>query len=458
MVSDADEAGLETQVGEFMSRRTFPSLSSVCFEHPSDRAALAALKNTAGFDRLVKFIMALGLEPIVDYQNRSNYVRCDEKQCPELYKLYKEAVKVLDIEPEPPLFLAHHYAVNAWTFGSERPYVVVTSALVEGFTDEEVQCVMGHELGHILAGHSLYRTVGAILMMLLRLSSSIAGGIIGIPAWILSRGLLSAFMYWMRCAELTADRAGLLVTQNPQIAYSTETKLASGPGAKIAKQLSVERFLEQAREFETDPELNSKLLRFLLEEKRTHPFPVVRVREMELWLESGAYEKILGGDYTKRSEALVAENRVAQSQLDDQSKAVEAVIQTALSRVFGVFTGPKIPSAALLRAIATAPCEHDEAIVAIYEGGIGATDRVVLSTKRVYSSDHPGLGIPYSKITHIERESGSLLRSPSITINKGETKLSFHRVEISEGFYEAIEASRRLIQVATPKNDDAKPH
>ena len=34
-----------------------------------------------------------------------------------------------------------------------------------------------------------------------------------------------------------------------------------------------------------------------------HPFPVMRVAEMRDWFESGAYERILGGEYARRGEA-----------------------------------------------------------------------------------------------------------------------------------------------------------
>lgn len=38
--------------------------------------------------------------------------------------------------------------------------VVVTSALLDRCTDEEVQAIFGHELGHLKWSHSLYLTLG----------------------------------------------------------------------------------------------------------------------------------------------------------------------------------------------------------------------------------------------------------------------------------------------------------
>lgn len=426
-----------------MTKKRFVRISSDCIEHPSDKAAMKAMKNTAGFDRMVKFVMGLGLEPVIDYLNRSNYVRCSEKQCPELYALFKEAVEVLDISPEPPLFLAHSPAVNAWTFGSKRPYVVVTSALVEGFTDAEVQCVMGHELGHILAGHSLYRTVATILVQVMNAATKAVGNIVALPAMLLTRGLLSALFYWMRCAELTADRAGLLVAQDPMVVYSTDTKLAAGPGKKIASQLSVEAFLEQAREFVADDETKSRLVRFMLEDMRTHPFPVVRVRELEDWVKSGAFQEIVDGEWSKRPNAAVALAKPPREK-DPKAAAVQTAVLLALSRVIGVHSAPRIPERALHTALEKfAPCDESEETLALYEqSNVGGGSGVLLTDVRLFTSERPHLPIKYEDMEMVEAVSGGLFRSPGITINGDELVLSFHNTETRDGVLAAILAAQ----------------
>jgi Zn-dependent protease with chaperone function len=364
---------------------------------------------------------------------------------PPLYKLFREAVEVLDIDPVPPLFLAHSPALNAWTFGSERPYVVVTSALVEGFTDAEIQCVMGHELGHILAGHSLYRTVGSILLSLTRLGMSLAGAVVALPAWLLSRGLLSAFFYWMRCAELTSDRAGLLVVQDPAIAYTTEARLAGGPGHKIAQMLNVERYLEQAREFEEDPDSNHRLMSFLLQDMRSHPFPAVRARELETWVQSGDYEKIISGDYSKRPSIIVAGTSQEPANRPEQCRLTQDVVLLKLARVYGVSCAPRIPQDQLQAAVEHfAPCDEDELILAHYDGGMDANDALLLTTRRLYAARNPGKGIPYDRLESLTATTLGLLRTPAIAVNFDELRLCFHRSELRDGILDALVAAREL--------------
>lgn len=431
-----------------MDRKHFERLSSACFEHPLDAKAKKALKNTAGFDRLVRLLIGMGIEPVMDFQNRSNFVRCGPNQAKPLYDIYLEAVKTLDIDPIPPLYLAHSFAVNAWTFGSKTPYVVVTSALVEGFKDEEIQCVMGHELGHILAGHSTYRTVAMILMTVLEAGSKLAGNLVALPAAIITRGLLSALFYWIRCSELTSDRAGLIVAQDPKIAYSTEMKLAAGPGAKISEWLNVDEFMKQAREFDGDDKANSKWMRFMLEDLKTHPFPVFRARELEQWALSGDFEKIMEGEYSKRPTTYIAGGKDADKLgIDKVSQSIEDVIQVSLSRVFGVYTAPKIPEHIVERALDDyAKCGDNEGVVALYEGGMGGSASVLLSTKKIYHTGGDPKGLAYEDINRIDAVSGGFFRSPGIDINGEQLRLTFHRAEVRDGILEAMTNARRVLK------------
>jgi Zn-dependent protease with chaperone function len=113
--------------------------------------------------------------------------------------------------------------------------------LYETLDDDEIQCVMGHELGHVMSGHALYTTLLMFLLRMWFLFLSIPGGMYALLM------LQAALLEWSRKAELTSDRAGLLVVQNPDVAYRVDMKLAGG---KRVDQMSLEAFLRQAEEFE----------------------------------------------------------------------------------------------------------------------------------------------------------------------------------------------------------------
>ena len=44
-----------------------------------------------------------------------------------------------------------------------KPFIVVTSRAVEALDDDELRYILGHELGHLLSGHAVYRTMMVIL-------------------------------------------------------------------------------------------------------------------------------------------------------------------------------------------------------------------------------------------------------------------------------------------------------
>ena len=65
---------------------------------------------------------------------------------------------------------------NAMTLGSDKPFIVITTGLVDLLDAEEHRYVIGHELGHVLSGHAVYRTM---LYHLTRLATRLAWFAIG---------------------------------------------------------------------------------------------------------------------------------------------------------------------------------------------------------------------------------------------------------------------------------------
>lgn len=174
---------------------------------------------------------------------------------------------------------------------------MLSSALVENFTNDELLFVIGHELGHVKCGHVLYQMVGRLLLPLLEAIGSITMGI-GQLAGI---GLVSGFYEWLRQAEFSADRAGLLVCQDARVACTAIMKLGGG-GTRLDGEMNVDAFLEQARQHAESASaegIAKGLLFFLYNWQLTHPQVVFRARELDQWVQSDEYERILGGHYPR---------------------------------------------------------------------------------------------------------------------------------------------------------------
>jgi hypothetical protein len=159
--------------------------------------------------------------------------------------------------------------------------------------EEETRFVIGHELGHVLSGHSVYRTM---LFHLINLATRLSF----IPfAWIGFKAVIWGLEEWFRKSELSCDRAGLLAGQDEQAARRALMKLAGG--SKLS-EFSHDAFHEQAREYDAVPDVRDSLLKLLQLQGTTHPFAVVRFAELDRWASDGEYRDILAGNYPRRED------------------------------------------------------------------------------------------------------------------------------------------------------------
>ncbi|MFH1464271.1 MAG: M48 family metallopeptidase [Pseudomonadota bacterium] len=270
-------------------------IASTAYEHSLDRASLQALKAVPGFPAAVRWLIAQLPERLQHLQALAATIRCDEQQFPALSGLLDQARRRLDIPYRPALYLDESPYMNAMTIGVEHPLITVNSALLDQFDDEEVIAVLAHELGHLHADHVLYMTMARILVTLGRMTSNVIS--------LLSFPIQLALLKWQRCAELTADRAGLLGCRDLRVALSVQLKMAGGarPGTLRRGELKLGPFITQARELE-QKEMASWLdnsLLLLLTVGRTHPYSAWRLMHLLQWVENGNYLDIMAGEYAR---------------------------------------------------------------------------------------------------------------------------------------------------------------
>jgi len=258
-------------------------------QHPWDREALEALKKVKGLDFVTKKLLELGFERVKKIQLLANSLKVSERQCPSLYKVYRECCDILDVEP-PEFYIECNPFPNAYTFGYTQAFVVITSGLLEVLDEDELHFVLGHELGHFKCGHILYMMMAQNIRLILSWLGQITLGL----GRLIGAGLEYALLAWSRKAEFSADRAGLLAAQNDEAAIRALMKLAA-PVEKVWREVSVEEILRQAEEFEslTDEDLLSKFYKFFYTIEMTHPWLIIRTREAKAWIESDEYKDIL---------------------------------------------------------------------------------------------------------------------------------------------------------------------
>lgn len=255
------------------------------FRHPVDQEATAALRQIPGLDWGIRALLGSVAEQVFYLDNIASSVLVGEQQLPNLFELLNDACHILDIEV-PQLYIKQNPVPNAYTFAmrGKQPFIVIHTSLLELLEPDEIQAVIAHELGHLKCEHGVYLTAANIV--------TLAVGQLSQWGALMAQSLQMQMLAWLRCAEFTCDRAGLLVTQDPKIMASVLMKLAGG-SPTLSPQLNVDAFLDQARAYEqTNDELGT-LLKSVRTAELTHPVPVLRAREIDRWASGSTYQELL---------------------------------------------------------------------------------------------------------------------------------------------------------------------
>jgi Zn-dependent protease with chaperone function len=275
------------------SRVRLPGISSRAYEHPADRSALVALRKLSGFDTLLRRLAGLFNDRSLRLMFLASSVRASDQQFPQLYQSLLDGCYILDLPTVPELYITQDPTVNAMALGADKPFIVITTGLVDLMDPEEMRFVIGHEIGHVLSGHAVYRTM---LFHLINLAARIAWMPIG---YLGVRGIIWALEEWYRKSELSCDRAGLLAGQDVEAARRALMKTAGG---SRMSELSHDAFHQQAREYDAVPDVRDGLLKLLQLQGNRHPFAVIRFAELDRWAADGEYRQILAGNYPRRED------------------------------------------------------------------------------------------------------------------------------------------------------------
>ena len=154
------------------------------WEHPADKAALSVLKQLKGLDELVKMLISVTTERSLKLMVLSSTVKVSQNQYPKLHHIVNDVVNTFDLDYTPPLFVTQSPFWNAGVMGVKEPFIIINSSMIKHLEENELAVIIGHELGHIMSGHALYKT-------LLFLLTKISLGVIPMASLILKPIILA---------------------------------------------------------------------------------------------------------------------------------------------------------------------------------------------------------------------------------------------------------------------------
>ncbi len=277
-------------------RVALPGIAAVAWEHPADRAALQTLRAIPGVDEVIRRILGfLGGEEGIRLLFQGNAVRVGPTQYPLLWSLHVENCATFGWEKIPELYVTQTPVFNAGAYGIDDPFIVIHSSALELLDEAELRVLLAHELGHVISGHALYSTIAQIMLL-------ISLGVLPVLASIVLLPVRLAFLEWYRKSELSADRASLLGSQDLPATMRLFMKMAGGGNTQNVRpgDLNLEPFVQQANEYATSNEGLQVVWKILNTLALTHPMNVVRAAEIQLWMRTGAYDRIVAGEYPRR--------------------------------------------------------------------------------------------------------------------------------------------------------------
>jgi Zn-dependent protease with chaperone function len=202
-------------------------------------------------------------------------IKVGPRQFPRVHDMAQRCAKTLGVPP-PTVYVANNPIINAMTFGTDDDAVIIIhSAMIDHFQDDELIFVLGHEVGHYHNNHVVYLT----LMRLLE------AGVLGIFGWPLMP-IVVPLRAWYRRAEITCDRAGLLCVGDVAAAERAFLKLACG-SQKLYEQMNVDSYLEQLEEGQ------SSVGRFT-ESMMSHPYIPKRIQSLRVFAKSHLFRTATG--------------------------------------------------------------------------------------------------------------------------------------------------------------------
>jgi hypothetical protein len=240
----------------------------------------------------VRFFKSVGKAELLGHA-----VKVGPNQFPRVHGLATHCAQTLGIAT-PTLYIVNSPHLNAATYGTnDDSFILVHSALVDHFTDEELINVIGHECGHIHNSHVVYLTAMHYL-------ARMAGLFV---RWAVAPALV-ALNGWSRRAEVTCDRAGLLCCKSLDVSTRTLAKLALG-STKLYSELNMDAFLEQYEESKDSVGRYSELF-------ASHPWLPKRVMALRTFAESELFRQHIG----------VGEGGLSMEQVDEKVHEIIKVL------------------------------------------------------------------------------------------------------------------------------------
>ena len=180
---------------DIMVRKKFIDLTENDYIHPDE----SAMRIDGVYETIQKGLDMFG-DISVSLMRRmtlGRYVKVDEKTAPDLIRAVKEVCDILDYPIIPSVYLCHQAIQTYFCAGKEKMIIVLSDYMVENLDEDMLFFTLGNIISMFKSGHVGLATAYAI-----------------VPKRTVTAPFLLAIYQYMRVADLTSDRCGLLASQS----------------------------------------------------------------------------------------------------------------------------------------------------------------------------------------------------------------------------------------------------
>lgn len=176
-----------------------------------------------------------------------NGLRLAPDQIPDIFAAAVDVARTLGLSRLPELYISGEQMWDCMTLGSDQQQFIVIGSILTNLQGADLRFVLGREMGRVLAGHALWKTVLQFISGKGASRTIMGHGALQMlnPVKLIESAIDAPLMAWSRHAEITADRAGLLAVGDRDAARRVliQTALKSFPIYARLNMATLERDL-----------------------------------------------------------------------------------------------------------------------------------------------------------------------------------------------------------------------
>lgn len=258
---------------------------------PEEKTLCDNLRDWLAADTILQLMGQSGLSGATGTENQQLWPI--GSSLPGLRKLLDEVVERLAMQDQGINFFLQADSSSLATSrivingGGEQVEIIFSARLLETLSPDEIRAVTAHELAHLFFGHTRLQLCIDWLDLAAKHGKLYA--------------LSNLYVYWRQLAELSADRASLLVVEDPGSALGL---LARQKVEGLSRDMDMALFLREAQEA-----IDSRAIR---PSRSSHPSLEIRALAMEHFRQSAFCQSVRAGKTVIIDDSLPAINSLTE--------------------------------------------------------------------------------------------------------------------------------------------------